>query len=257
MVGRAVAVGVAVLAAAAAPAGAARTSSFDAGWRFALGDGRRARAAGLRRLRVAAAGPAARLEHRAAAPRRREHGAGHRLLPGRDGLVPQGVHAPARARAASAWRSSSTASTWTPRSTSTAARSASHPYGYTGFEVAARPRHDGRQRARGQGAQPGPELALVLGQRHLPPRPPRGERPHARRPPRRVRDHAGGVTLARARVHVRDEGRRRKREGRLARARPARARRRQGARRRRPTSASAIRGCGRPRTRRCTRWRRG
>jgi beta-galactosidase len=47
MFGRALVVGAAVLAVAATPAGAARTRSFDAGWRFALGDVQGAAAPGF------------------------------------------------------------------------------------------------------------------------------------------------------------------------------------------------------------------
>ena len=55
------------------------------------------------------------------------HDQRHRLLPGRPGLVPQDLHAPALGRAARASRSSSTASTWTPSSSSTASRSPATP----------------------------------------------------------------------------------------------------------------------------------
>ena len=89
---------------------------------------------------------------------------------------------------------------------------ASHPYGYTGFAVDLAGRAHRRphaQRRRRRGPQQAPQQPLVLGQRHLPQRPPRGHRPRARGAPRDARDdarrreHVQAGLRQRARAHGR------------------------------------------------------
>ena len=169
----------------AGPAGVARDVPFDDGWRFQLGDASGRRAARLRRLVLAQARPAPRLEHREPAePRRRE------AL----GAVRQGARAPGRARragwsAAPAGTASASACrrsrpTGGSRCASTASymdtrRLAQRP-AWSGtsptatrrfaFDLTPLPRPHGRERARGPRAQRGEEQPLVLGLGHLPPR---------------------------------------------------------------------------------------
>ena len=189
-------------AAASAAAATPRSSSFDAAWRFALvnpeaatdptGAYENAFQPGYddstwRRVR---------LPHDWSIELDADPGRHHRrrrLAPGRPRLVPQDVHAAARAArqahlARVRWRL----------------------YGFR--RVLQRPpgrrasirlhrlqrRPDGArahrrahaERRGGEGAQPGAEQPLVLGERHLPPCPPRGHEPDPRGAPRRVRDHS-------------------------------------------------------------------
>ena len=136
----------------------------------------------------------------------------------------------------------------------------SHPYGYTGFAV------DLTSVAHTDGAtdnvlavkvqQPAAEQPLVLGQRHLPPRAPRGHRPGPRRAPRHVRDHArprghdrrGLRATCTSDTTVVNEG-----GERVARQQPGARPARQGRGRRRTDTGrparATTRGCGRSRTR--------
>ena len=178
----------------------------------------------------------------------RRHDGRHRLLPGRPRLVPQDVHAAALAARQADLASSSTASTWTPRSTSTAARSRAIAYGYTGFEVdltASRtPTAARRTSSRSRCATRCPSSRWYSGSgiyRHVhlvvtDPRP--------RRAPRRVRHHAGLSSDLRrgyARVHVRTTDGRRRPRARASRpcATPRGRRRRARRAAPRPTSACA------------------
>ena len=131
-----------------------------------------------------------------------------------------------------------------------------HPYGYTGFAVDLTARvHAGANVVAVRVNNQLPEQPLVLGQRHLPQRAPRGDRPGPRGAPRRVRHDAGRsrTRSAPGYAHVHVDTRVEGGDATVGLDRPRRARPARRAGERDATCASATRICGRPRTRTSTR----
>jgi hypothetical protein len=184
----------------------------------------------LRRLGVALARPPARLEHRARPDERagQRHELGHRRPAGRTGLVSQDVHAAAIARRQGRLRRVRRRLHGLERVRQRPARGQPplRLHRLRRRPHQARPhRRPDAERHRREGPEPASQQPLVLGQRHLPQRPPRGHQPGPRGAPLRLRHHAG------PRAHVEGRLRGRPRRHQRRRRRQARGRRQRGPRR--------------------------